>query len=428
MIKYTSLILCGISIIFGSQEIQFAHKIRTKDVEILQQILPVRDLPAIVLGYLYGWDDENIKVEKMYANDIKFSPNGKYFGIAGGKYSFFSVHNNTFTPIKSNLNIDVHNFGFSPCDTYVATRFFNPDNKPYSSIFQVINLQDNSIALRGEGHTDCITDIQFSPNGQYIASASWDKKVKIWKKKENSFQFLQDLIGHANTVTRIDFSADSQHIASASCDNTVKIWLSDGEKYSVKQTLRDHNNWVSRIKFLPKEKVFISFSHDKTVKVWKFDGNHYSCIQTLFGHLKPDQLINGSLDDFIFSSDGTKIFIFTVRGKSILWVLRNKVYEPVNIFDGPCLCAAFSHDNTYLAIGMAEGKITEATSDKIQIWKKEAKSENYRLYQDLKLNSEHVTKLVFSLDNLYLISGSDVSFVNFWKNQAIELEKSTITK
>ncbi len=54
-----------------------------------------------------------------------------------------------------------------------------------------------------------------------VASASYDKTVKLWNRKG---QLLQTLQGHSGSVNSVAFSPDGQTIASASYDNTVKLW------------------------------------------------------------------------------------------------------------------------------------------------------------------------------------------------------------
>jgi tetratricopeptide (TPR) repeat protein len=67
-----------------------------------------------------------------------------------------------------------------------------------------------------------VSSVAFSPDGQRLASASWDQSVKLWDAV--SGQELRTLKGHTNMVSSVAFSPDGQRLASASHDATVKLW------------------------------------------------------------------------------------------------------------------------------------------------------------------------------------------------------------
>ncbi len=60
-----------------------------------------------------------------------------------------------------------------------------------------------------------------------IASASWDKTVRLWDVRTGAV--LRTLTGHRSGVTTVAFSPDGTLIASGSRDNTVRLWDVDSE-------------------------------------------------------------------------------------------------------------------------------------------------------------------------------------------------------
>jgi len=63
-----------------------------------------------------------------------------------------------------------------------------------------------------EGHSDGVTSVNFSPDGQTIVSGSLDNTVKVWDVKIGSL--LNTLEGHSDGVTSVSFSPDGQTIVS----------------------------------------------------------------------------------------------------------------------------------------------------------------------------------------------------------------------
>ena len=64
--------------------------------------------------------------------------------------------------------------------------------------------------------------VAFSPDGQRLASASWDQTVKVWDAVIG--QETPTLTGHTEQVWSVAFSPDGKRIASAGADRDVKVW------------------------------------------------------------------------------------------------------------------------------------------------------------------------------------------------------------
>lgn len=70
--------------------------------------------------------------------------------------------------------------------------------------------------------TDSIAAVVFSPNGRWVASASWDKTVSVWDAQRGVL--VRDLCGHTESVKFLAFSPDNAWLASSSHDETVRVW------------------------------------------------------------------------------------------------------------------------------------------------------------------------------------------------------------
>ena len=72
------------------------------------------------------------------------------------------------------------------------------------------------------GHTDMVSSVSFSSDGNTIASASWDSTLRLWDV--DTGEHIHTLSGHTGPVYSVSFSPDGNTIASASWDGTVLLW------------------------------------------------------------------------------------------------------------------------------------------------------------------------------------------------------------
>ncbi|HEY1473662.1 MAG TPA: c-type cytochrome [Pseudolabrys sp.] len=77
-----------------------------------------------------------------------------------------------------------------------------------------------------DGHAGPIAALAVSPDGKWLASASWDHTVRLWPLVGGAPRVLE---GHSQNVNGVAFSPDGGELVSAGYDATLRIWrLSDG--------------------------------------------------------------------------------------------------------------------------------------------------------------------------------------------------------
>ena len=72
------------------------------------------------------------------------------------------------------------------------------------------------------GHTPWIYSVPFSPDGQVLASCSYDGIIRLWDV--STTELLHTLRGHTAGVYSVAFSPEGKFIASGSRDGTVLLW------------------------------------------------------------------------------------------------------------------------------------------------------------------------------------------------------------
>ncbi len=162
-----------------------------------------------------------------------------------------------------------------------------------------------------QAHRDYISDVAFKPNSTIVASASWDKTIKVWDGP--SYRLLSTLKGHKQRVTDIAFTPDGKVLASCSSDKAVMLW--DTDSWSIQNTWQASSAPINCISFSHNGSVIITGSEDEEIKMWNTKTG-----KLLAAHNEHSAPVTTA----IFSNDDTRIISADKDGTIIVYDIATK--------------------------------------------------------------------------------------------------------
>jgi U4/U6 small nuclear ribonucleoprotein PRP4 len=179
-----------------------------------------------------------------------------------------------------------------------------------------------------------LSTVRYSPNGEFLASASLSPLIKTWNA--STLSNCHTLRGHSDRVTGLawkQFNAGDAHLlGSSSADGTAIIWnhpsvpgienemeventSSSSSGASLKLKLKDHGAIVSSLDFHPFHHSVVGTScHDNSWRLFDISTGQELLLQD--GHTK-------ECTSICFHPDGSLVFTTDAGGVGLLWDLRS---------------------------------------------------------------------------------------------------------
>ncbi len=235
--------------------------------------------------------------------DLKFSRNGKLLLAAGGRGArsgrvvlwdvVTGEHLATLgEEFDSILAADIR-----PDQSQIA--FGGP-----TRLVKILSIKTAAVQHKLKKHTDWVTAVAFSPNGQMLATADRNGGISIWDP--DSAQELFTLAGHKAAVTALSWRPDSKLLASSSEDGTVKLWEMQEGKQAKSWTA--HSSGALCVCYAA-DGHLVTCGRDHVVTLWEGTGGKPRHCQ-FFGNIA----IRAA-----FSHDGKRIFATDFDGRVAAW-------------------------------------------------------------------------------------------------------------
>ena len=241
------------------------------------------------------------------------------------------------------------------------------------------------------GHTGVINEVRFSRDGQWLCVASGETglvgEATLWRTSDWSRNRV--IQGHRDTIYSAQLSPDGNILATASYDRDAITWnIADGQPLKV---FNGHNDPIYGLSFSPNGKLLATASGDRTIKLW--DVATGQRLDTFSQPAKDQTTV-------AFSPDGAFVAAGGADARIRIWQISETGREGTN----PILYARFAHEGPILKLAYSpDGRLLASSSEdlRIKLWE----TRTYTQVAVLERQSDWASALAFSPDSKRLLVG-----------------------
>ncbi|HEY9618977.1 MAG TPA: AAA-like domain-containing protein [Crinalium sp.] len=265
-----------------------------------------------------------------------FSSDGQRLATAGydGKIRLWDRSGRLLTALSTHQG-SVRSVSISPDNNLLVTAGYDGTAKLWTVSGDRSGTPISKLQLPTNPHSTLnrINSMSFSPDGQWIATASDDHIARLWNITTHQ---VIPLSGHLKEVWGVQFNHNGERIATASYDGTIRLWDRTGKQLT---QINTSQHWIWSVSFNQNSDRLATAGDDRTARLWTVFGQQ---VALFTGH--PGRVLSVS-----FSPDGHYLATAGEYGTVILWNMSGQPLVHFRGHAGSVLSVSFSPDGQFLA-------------------------------------------------------------------------------
>ncbi|CAN1270036.1 WD repeat-containing protein WDS homolog [Linum perenne] len=250
-------------------------------------------------------------------------------------------------------------------------------------------------------HKNEVWYVQFSNNGEYLASSSSDCTAIVWKVMEDGkLAFKHMLSSHRKPVSLVAWSPDDTKLLTCGNAEVLKLW--DVETGTCLRTFGDPGLIVSSCAWFPDSRRLVCGSSDpeKGIFMWDCDGKELSAWK---GKRMP------KVSDLAVTPDGEHLIV--VSDKEIRKFNVKTFAEQLIVEANSITSLSVSINGEYIIVNL--------NSEEIHLWDAGFKWNKPLRFTGHKQNKYVIRSCFGGLNSSFIASGSEDSQVYIWNQKTL---------
>ncbi len=223
----------------------------------------------------------------------------------------------------------IHSVAFHPDNQRIAT-----GGSGEESTVRIWNLAGQQLAVI-RAHTNTVTELDWTDDGELLATSSWDGTAKIWSNVGDLVADIGDI--NDSAVLTVAWTSDGTILTTGTINGGIRLWDRGGKPVD---RFIGHSGWVHSLAW-NKQGLLASASEDGGIRIWDRLGKQISTEKT---H-------SGRITDVQWTHDGQRLAAATSEPAIHVRDLKNTSPLDIRGVNPPLRAVAWSADGKIAIAG-----------------------------------------------------------------------------